>query len=97
MSGRRASTRNSALQSLGADYLELARQTGIAPEVLHRVTTVATGGLDSLPHNGAVVTLLGICELTHRQAYKDIFMVAALFPIVALGVIVALASLFGAF
>lgn len=86
-----------ALQTLGADYLELARQTGIAPEVLHRVTTVATGGLDSLPHNGAVVTLLGICGLTHRQAYKDIFMVAALFPIVALVVIVALATWLGAF
>ncbi|MBI3157500.1 MAG: hypothetical protein HYZ20_19135 [Burkholderiales bacterium] len=61
------------------------------------MTTVATGGLDSLPHNGAVVTLLGICGLTRRQAYEDIFMVAALFPIVALGVIVALASLFRAF
>lgn len=86
-----------ALQTLGADYLELGRQAGIAPEVLHRVTTVATGGLDSLPHNGAVVTLLGICGLTHRQAYKDIFMVAALFPIVSLVVIVTLATIFGGF
>lgn len=86
-----------ALQTLGADYLELARQTGIAPELLHRVTTVATGGLDSLPHNGAVVTLLAICGLTHRQAYKDLFMVAVLFPIVALVLLVILGSLFGSF
>ncbi len=86
-----------ALQTLGAEYLALARETGIAAEVLHRVTTVATGGLDSLPHNGAVVTLLGICGLTHRQAYKDIFMVAALFPIVALVVMVTLATVVGAF
>lgn len=86
-----------ALQTLGADYLAMAEVAGIAPELLHRVTTVATGGLDSLPHNGAVVTLLAICGLTHREAYKDIFMVAALFPIIALVLLVVLGSLFGAF
>lgn len=86
-----------ALQTLGAEYLELASAAGIAPELLHRVTTVATGGLDSLPHNGAVVTLLGICGLTHRQAYKDIFMVAVVFPILALVLLVVLGTLFGAF
>ncbi len=86
-----------ALQTLGADYLALAQATGIAPELLHRVTTVATGGLDSLPHNGAVVTLLAICGLTHREAYKDIFMVAVLFPILALTLLVILGSVFGSF
>ncbi len=86
-----------ALQTLGADYLAMAETLGIAPELLHRVTTVATGGLDSLPHNGAVVTLLAICGLTHREAYKDIFMVAVLFPIVSLVVLVVLGSVFGAF
>ena len=86
-----------ALQTLGAQYLDMAQAAGIAPELLHRVTTVATGGLDSLPHNGAVVTLLGICGLTHREAYKDIFMVAVVFPILALALIVTLGTLFGAF
>lgn len=86
-----------ALQTLGAQYLDMAQTAGIAPELLHRVTTVATGGLDSLPHNGAVVTLLGICGLTHREAYKDIFMVAVVFPILALVLIVTLGTLFGAF
>lgn len=86
-----------ALQTLGAEYLALAQSTGISAELLHRVTTVATGGLDSLPHNGAVVTLLAICGLTHREAYKDIFMVAVLFPILALVLLVILGSMFGAF
>ena len=86
-----------ALQTLGAEYLQLAAPAGIAPELLHRVTTVATGGLDSLPHNGAVVTLLGICGLTHREAYRDIFMVAVLFPILALVLLVLLGTQFGAF
>jgi H+/gluconate symporter-like permease len=86
-----------ALQTLGADYLARAQAVGISPDLLHRVTTVATGGLDSLPHNGAVVTLLGICGLTHREAYKDIFMVAVVFPIVALVLLVVVGSLFGSF
>jgi H+/gluconate symporter-like permease len=84
-----------ALQTLGAEYLAIATDAGIAPSLLHRVTTVATGGLDSLPHNGAVVTLLAICGLTHREAYKDIFMVAVVFPIVALVLLVVLGSTFG--
>lgn len=86
-----------ALQTLGTDYLQLAQTLGISPELLHRVTTVATGGLDSLPHNGAVVTLLAICGLTHQQAYKDIFMVAVLFPIIALILLIILGTLVGSF
>jgi H+/gluconate symporter-like permease len=86
-----------ALQTLGPTYLELAEKAGIAPELLHRVTAVATGGLDALPHNGAVITLLAICGLTHRQSYADIFVVAVLAPLVALVAIVLLGSWVGGF
>jgi H+/gluconate symporter-like permease len=86
-----------ALQTLGADYLEMARAADIAPALLHRVTAIATGGLDALPHNGAVITLLAICKLTHRQAYFDILMVAVLSPIAALVAVVLIGSLFGSF
>lgn len=86
-----------ALQALGQHYISVADSLGISHELLHRVTTIATGGLDSLPHNGAVVTLLGICGLTHKSAYKDIFFVAVVFPILALAVVVLLGSYFGAF
>ena len=86
-----------ALSTLGETYVQLGQAAGIAPEVLHRITTIATGGLDSLPHNGAVVTLLAICGLTHRQSYGDIAMVAVVFPIAALVVTITAASLFGAF
>jgi H+/gluconate symporter-like permease len=86
-----------ALQTLGSAYLEMGRAAGIDAALLHRVTTIATGGLDTLPHNGAVITLLAICKLTHRQSYFDIFVVAVLFPLVSLAAVVALGSLFGAF
>ncbi|KHJ53901.1 transporter [Aureimonas altamirensis] len=86
-----------ALTSLGETYLGLAQAAGISPELLHRVTTLATGGLDTLPHNGAVITLLSICGLSHRQAYADIAVVGVLFPVLALILVIALGSLFGSF
>ncbi|MEL6582523.1 MAG: GntP family permease [Pseudomonadota bacterium] len=86
-----------ALDTLGETYLTLATTTGISPELLHRVTAVATGGLDALPHNGAVVTLLGICGMTHKEAYGDIFMVAVLIPLIALAVLIVLGSALGSF
>ena len=64
---------------------------------MHRVTSIATGGLDALPHNGAVITLLSICKLTHRQSYLDILVVAVLVPLLALVAVVALGSVFGSF
>lgn len=60
-----------ALQTLGATWLEMGRAAGIAPELLHRVTAIAIGGLDALPHNVAVITLLGICGLSHRKSYLE--------------------------
>ena len=86
-----------ALQTLGSTYLEMGRAAGIAPELMHRVTSIATGGLDALPHNGAVITLLAICKLTHRQSYLDILVVAVLFPLVSLAAVVLLGTVFGAF
>ena len=62
-----------ALAATGSSYLEMARTAGIPAEVLHRVAAMASGGLDTLPHNGAIITLLVVTGLTHRQAYKDIF------------------------
>ncbi len=86
-----------ALATLGDTYLQMGTDAGIAPDLLHRVTTVATGGLDALPHNGAVITLLAICGLTHREAYLDIAVVAVVVPLVALVVLVTLGTMFGSF
>lgn len=86
-----------ALETLGPTYLQLGREAAIAPELLHRITAIATGGLDALPHNGAVVTLLSVCKLTHREAYWDIFVVACAIPIAALVVAVAVGSMAGSF
>ncbi len=97
MTGSASGGMSIALATLGDSYLAMGQAAGISPELLHRVTAVATGGLDALPHNGAVITLLSICGLTHRQAYLDIAVVAMLVPLVALVFLIAVGSTFGAF
>ncbi len=86
-----------ALDTLGATYVALANEAGISLDLMHRVTSVATGGLDTLPHNGAVITLLAITGLGHREAYKDIFVVGLVIPIIALILLIVAGTLFGSF
>ena len=78
---------------LAEKYLEAASAMNISPEAFHRVATVASGGLDSLPHCGAVITLLAVCKLTHKDSYTDIGVVTCVIPIAAVIVIVALGSI----
>jgi H+/gluconate symporter-like permease len=77
-----------ALGAMSQEWVLRANQHGISHEVMHRVAAMASGGMDTLPHNGAIITLLAITGLTHRQAYRDIFMltlikVAAAFFVIA--------------
>ena len=78
-----------ALATMAETFVASADGAGIPREVLHRIAAMASGGMDTLPHNGAVITLLAVSGLTHRQSYRDIFVVtliktAAVF--VAIGV-----------
>lgn len=82
-----------ALSTLGDTFMETAKQTGLNPQVLHRVASIACGGLDTLPHNGAVITLLGITGLTHKQSYADIGMCTVVIPTVAVVAIIILGSI----
>ena len=72
-------------------------QHGIEPALLHRVAVIGAGTLDSLPHNGAVVTLLAVCGATHRESYFDIVMVAIVGALIALVGVIVLGSLLGSF
>ena len=77
-----------ALAAMADQFIAAAEAAKIPLEVLHRVAAMASGGMDTLPHNGAVITLLAVTGLTHREAYKDIFVVtltktAAVFFVIA--------------
>ena len=86
-----------ALDALGDTYLALAKNVGMNPALLHRVAVIASGTLDSLPHNGAVVTLLAVCGSTHRESYFDIVMAGIVSALLALAAVIVLGSLFGSF
>jgi len=86
-----------ALDALGATYLSLANKQGIDPALLHRIAVISAGTLDSLPHNGAVVTLLAVCGVTHREGYFDILMVAIVGALIALAAVILLGSALGSF
>ena len=86
-----------ALDALGATYMARAAEIGLDPALLHRVAVIGSGTLDSLPHNGAVVTLLAVCGSTHRDSYRDIVMVGIVGALVALAAVIALGSVVGSF
>jgi H+/gluconate symporter-like permease len=81
-----------ALAALGKTFVERGHAAGFQMETMHRIAAVACSGLDALPHNGAVITLLTICGLTHRKSYGDIFMVCAIGTLTANILIVLIAS-----
>lgn len=72
-----------ALGMLGEQWLAWAGQVGMPSEVLHRVVCIASEGLDTVPHAGALVTLLAVCGLTHRESYYDVFMLTLMKTAVA--------------
>lgn len=68
-----------ALEVLSKEFLTM----GIHPQALHRIMLMAAGGLDSLPHCGAVITLLAVCKLNHKQSYFDIAAMTIATPLIA--------------
>jgi len=86
-----------ALDALGDTFLQIAQTTHIEPALMHRIAVIGSGTLDSLPHNGAVVTLLAVCGSTHRKSYFDMVMANIVGPIIALAVVIALGSVVGSF
>ena len=75
----------------------IAVEQGIDPALMHRVAAIGSGAIDSLPHDGAVVTLLAVCGSTHRESHLDIVMVGIVGALVAVVAVIALGSTFGSF
>lgn len=72
-----------ALEALAPQYLEKALMLGVNPEYLHRIASLASGGLDTLPHNGAVLTLLAVSNCTHKESYLDVCVTSCIIPVIA--------------
>lgn len=81
------------LDALSSTYIKMSTALGISPEILHRIASLSCGGLDTLPHNGAVITTLAICGLSHKESYIDIFVTSVVIPIITTIIIVFLVCL----
>lgn len=77
-----------ALAAMADRFVEIANASHIPMEVMHRVASMAAGGMDTLPHNGAIITLLAVTGLTHKEAYKPIFGIT-LFKVLATFFVIA--------
>lgn len=86
-----------ALDALGPTFMEISQATGLSPSLMHRVAVISSGTLDSLPHNGAVVTMLAVCGCTHKESYSDIVIVAVVGALIALVCVIVLGTMFGSF
>ena len=82
-----------ALATFADTFSKQAEAMGISHEVLHRVVAVASGGMDTLPHNGAVITLLAVTGMTHKESYVDIGMNTVIIPLLSCVVIIILGSI----
>ncbi len=78
-----------AFNALKDTYIEL----GANLEQVHRIAAIAAGTLDTLPHQGAQITLLGICKMTHREAYFDIMVTQIVIPFIACFLFILICSL----
>ncbi|MDQ0428758.1 H+/gluconate symporter-like permease [Planomicrobium stackebrandtii] len=79
-----------ALPLLAPYYLDL----GVNAEALHRTISISSGALDSLPHNGYVVTTIqGICGETHKAAYGAVGAVTVIVPLIGTVIAIILFSL----
>ena len=78
MTGSASGGMSLALGAMGEYYAKAAETAHINPEIMHRIASMGSAAMDILPHNGAVITLLAICKLTHKQSYFDLFMVGSL-------------------
>lgn len=83
MTGSASGGMGIALTTLGDTFYQLSQTAGISPDVFHRIASVASGA-SILPNNGALLTLIAVTGLTHKETYKDVFVVALLIPTIAL-------------
>lgn len=78
-----------ALETLAPKYLEM----GVNPGVLHKIASAACITLDSLPHNGVMVTVLACCGLTHKEGYRHLFAITVVGSTIILILAIILASI----
>lgn len=71
------------MQVFSTEFIQIAQLYDLSKDNMHRVIIFGANILGTLPHSGLIITLLGICGLTHRESYKQIFVISVVFPFLA--------------
>ena len=69
-------------ETLGDTFMDYAAQ-GYNLEYIHRLCADGSGGLDSMPWNGSIVSIFAICNTTHKLSYKYNFVTCLVIPVAA--------------
>lgn len=83
-----------AMAAFGKEWVQVATENNISLDVMHRVIVFSASCLDTLPHSGFIITLLSVCGLSHRESYKDLFIISCFLPMIGT-VVVILAAIIG--
>lgn len=81
-----------AMLAFGKELMELALAHHIPMGLMHRIMVFSASTFDTLPHSGFIITLLGVCGLTHKQSYKELFIVSCIFPMFSVVAMISYAS-----
>lgn len=65
---------------------------GISPDIIHRISVMSSGGLDSLPHSSGTASALGVAQLSHKEGYMHVFWLNTVIPIIVTAIACVLAS-----
>ncbi|WP_409274960.1 GntP family permease [Neobacillus sp. SCS-31] len=77
------------MEAFGQSYLNM----GLDPDVIHRVSAIASSTITLMPHNGAVLTFLALAGLTHKNGFKYQFVAVTGANVLALAAVLIAAIL----
>ena len=66
---------------------------GLSPDIIHRISVMSSGGLDSLPHSSGTASALGVAQLTHKEGYMHVFWLNTVIPMIVTAIACVLASM----
>jgi H+/gluconate symporter-like permease len=81
------------LEALAPTYIQIAARDGIPLEVMHRIAAIAASAMDTVPHNGAILTLLTVTGMSHKESYFDISITTIVIPLIVTAIGIVLASM----
>lgn len=90
MTGSSSGSMTMILELFGKDFIAW----GNNPEILHRVLTVASQGLDSMPWCSVIVVFLSLSGISYSRGYKHIFATTVVMPLLTAAAMILVSPFF---